>query len=179
MDHTEGKHMEDLVREQSVVLVTQSMDDEQHIRNVVRTIPNTTICLYNDPFNLLKSNDFKSADVFIVSVNLGDYDGRNLYIEQKNRLRIVPFLFLVDRPVTDEDWDHLSVVYSKDLYDYLEKPYSTKKLKHRINLMLTITHMYNVHTIDTVEGLRAFWKASVIRDREMLHQMREMYRKEK
>ena len=166
-------------RKQSVIVVTKSNDEENEIRNSLSGIPDLTINWYSDPHVLLRSPDYKKADVFIVSVNLGDYDGRNLYVEQKNRLRIVPFLFLIDRPVSDEDWDHLSVVYSKDLYDYIEKPYSIKKLRHRVNLMLTITHMYNMHTFSTVDELREFWKDSVLRDREMLKRMREMYRKEK
>ena len=165
-------------REQSIVVVTKFGEDKE-IKDSLNGIPNLDIRWYDDPQVLLRSPDYKKADVFIVSVNLGDYDGRNLYVEQKNRLRIVPFLFLIDRPVSDEDWDHLSVVYSKDLYDYIEKPYSTKKLRHRVNLMLTITHMYNMHTVSTVEELREFWKDSVVRDREMLKRMREMYRKEK
>ena len=163
---------------QSIIVVTNSEEDKSTIKLSLEGI-DATVQFYNDTIELVKLPLFKSADVFIVSVNLGDYDGRNLYLEQKNRLRIVPFLFIIDRPVTDEDWDHLSVVYSKDLYDYIEKPYSVKKLRHRINLMLTITHLYNMHTLNTIDDLRDFWKESIIRDRDMLQKMREMYRKEK
>jgi response regulator RpfG family c-di-GMP phosphodiesterase len=166
-------------RQQLIIVVTKLKEDEDLIREGLKSIPNIEVKFFNDPIILLRSTDVKQADVYIVSVDLGNYDGRNLYLEQKSRLRIVPFLFIVDRPVMDEDWDCLSVAYSKDLYDYLEKPLSAKKLKHRVNLMLTITHIYNMHTINTVDELRDFWKESVIRDREMLRQMREMYRKEK
>jgi DNA-binding response OmpR family regulator len=169
----------DIRENQMIVLASKEEEDIKIIQEALQGIPNLEIKQYNDPLILLKSNDYKNADVFIVSVNLGDYDGRNLYLEQKSRLRIVPFLFIVNRPVTDEDWDHLSVVYSKDLYDYIEKPFSIRKLRHRINLMLTITNLYNTHTINTVDGLRAFWKDSIVRDRDMLRQLREMYRKEK
>lgn len=171
--------MSDIDKMQSVILVTVNNEDKNAVNNAMQDIDDVKLYTFDDPQVLLVSKEFKEADVFVVSVNLGDYDGRNLYLEQKNRLRIVPFLFLVDRPVTDEDWDHLSVVYSKDLFDYLEKPYSTKKLKHRVSLMLTITHMYNTHTVSTIDGLRSLWKDSVVRDRQMLHQMREMYRKGK
>ena len=168
------------IREESkqmVVAVTKSDEDEHEIRNGLTGINNIVLNFFNDPHKLLDSPLFKRADVFIVSVNLGDYDGRNLYLEQKNRLRIVPFLFLIDRPVQDKDWDCCSIEFSKDLYDYLEKPYSIKKLRHRVNLMLTITNMYNIHTIDTVDGLRAFWRESVIKDRQIISRIREIYRK--
>lgn len=177
MDKDNNRELD--VLKQLVVAVTKSEQDAHDIRNGLQGINSIDFKLFNDPHELLSSVEFKKADVFIVSINLGNYDGRQLYLEQKNRLRIVPFLFLIDRPITDQDWDCCSVVYSKDLYDYLEKPYSSKKLRHRVNLMLTITNMYNVHTIDTIDGIRAFWRESVIKDREMLHRMREIYRKEK
>lgn len=163
---------------QRIVVVTKSDQINHDLRNCLQGMHVTT-SFYDDPKHLLTSFDFRRADVFVVSVNLGDYDGRNLYLEQKNRLRIVPFLFLIDRPVTDEDWDGYSVVYSTDLFDYLEIPYSLKKLKHRIKLMLTITNMYNIHTLDTIEGLRIFWRESIIKDREMLRRMKAIYGKEK
>lgn len=167
------------IKKQTVVSIVKPDEDEQLVRECLSSIPDIDCSFYNEPQTFLKSLEYKQADVFIVSVDFDDYDGRDLYLEQKNRLRIVPFLFLAERPVTDDDWDHLSVRYTKDLFDYLEKPLSIKKLKHRINLMLTITHMYNLHTVNTLDELRDFWKESVIRDRNMLQKMKQMYRKEK
>ena len=164
---------------QLIIIVTKSDDDNLVIRKSLAHIPGLIMCTYDDPCRLIKSPDFKKADVFIVSVDLGEFDGRRLYLEQRNRLRIIPFIFIIDAPIKDEDWDYLSSTYSKDLYDYIEKPINPKIIGHRVSLMLTITHIYNMHTIDTIDGLRSFWKESVIRDREMLQKMRELYKKEK
>jgi response regulator RpfG family c-di-GMP phosphodiesterase len=164
---------------QLIITVTKSDDENLVIRNSLVHIPDLVIRAYNDPCKLMNSSDFRKADVFIVSVDLNGFDGRTLYLEQKNRLRIIPFLFIIEPPIKDEDWDYLSSTYSKDLYDYIEKPINPKEIGHRVSLMLTITHIYNMHTIDTIDGLRNFWKESVIRDREMLQKMRELYKKEK
>lgn len=164
---------------QLIIIVTKSRDDEFIIRNSICHIPGLVIRTYDDPCVLINSPDFRKADVFIVSVDLDGFDGRKLYLEQKNRLRIIPFLFIIEAPIKDADWDYLSSTYSKDLYDYIEKPLNPKVIGHRVSLMLTITHIYNMHTIDTIDGLRSFWKESVIRDRELLQRMRELYKKEK
>ena len=81
--------------------------------------------------------------------------------------------------LNDTDWDRLSVVYSKDLYDYMERPLSTKKLRNRIGLMLTINNIYNTHTLNTKKGLIQFWKDSLVRDRKIMNDLRELYVKGK
>lgn len=166
-------------KRQLIVVVAKDDDRVNEYKSALVEINDVQICSYTDHLSLLCSPDFKLADVFVADVDLNGYDGRNLYIEQKDRLRIVPFLFVKDTPIDDEDWDDLSVIYHKDLFDFIEYPFSKKKLKHRVNLMLTITNMYNMHTLNTIEGLRSFWRDSIIRDRQMIQRINEMYEKEK
>lgn len=164
---------------QSIMVVINNEADTLVIKEAITSISDASAFYYSSPEELLSTNIYKRADVFIVSSSFGDYDGRKLYLEQRNRFRIVPFLFILDRPVTDADWDFFEKDTTKDLYDYIEKPLSIKKLRHRVSLMLTITHMYNEHRINTIEGLRSFWKDSVIRDREMIVKMKQLYKEGK
>jgi len=167
-------------KQQLVVVMGKNDERIDEYKSAIIEIQDVRIASYNDPLALLCSNDFKSADVFVSDVDLKNgYDGRNLYIEQKGRLRIVPFLFIMDTEIRDNDWDDLSVIYHKDLFDFIEYPFSKKKLKHRVNLMLTITNMYNMHTLNTIEGLRSFWRESIMRDREVINRMNAMYQREK
>ena len=166
--------------EQLVVSLINNVEDEKNIRTGLYDLNNIIVKVFNNFDLLLNSSDYNEADVFIVSVDMGVKDGRDLYLKQVDRLRIVPFLFIIDRPVNDDDWDLSSISLSDNcLYDYLEKPYSVKKLKQRVTLMLTINNLYNKYTMDTTEGLRLFWKESIIQDRKILRKMRELYRKEK
>lgn len=167
-------------KQQLIVVVGKNEKRIEEYKSALIEIQDVRIVSYTDPLSLLCAQDFKSADVFVADVDLKDgYDGRNLYIEQKDRLRIVPFLFIKDTEITDNDWDDLSVIYYKDLFDFIEYPFSTRKLKHRVNLMLTITNMYNMHTLNTIEGLRSFWRESIMRDRDVISKMNAMYRREK
>ena len=171
--------MNETLNSQLIVALTKCKEDKDVIINSIKDIPEVNLKLYDDYNILLHSSDFKNANIFIVSVDLDGFDGKKLYFEQKNRLRIIPFLFILNRSIIDKDWDDLAYTYSKDLFDFLEKPISEKQLKHKVNLMLTITNIYNMHTIDTFDGLRQFWKQSIIRDREILDKMKDMYRKGK
>ena len=74
-------------KKQIVISVTKLEEDEHLIKESLSGVTNVECYFYKDPLSLLSSSEYKQADVFIVSVELNNYDGRNLYLEQKNRLR--------------------------------------------------------------------------------------------
>jgi DNA-binding response OmpR family regulator len=172
MDNINGKQL---------VVVTSSTNNlSTNTKILQQANPNAMVRGFSDPYQMLRSPEYKSADVFVVDVELGDMDGRTLYLQQKNRLRIVPFLFIINKDITDDDWDYFKEFsIDKDIFDYLRYPYSPKQLIHKVNLMLTITYSYNAHTTATIDGLREIWKNTVIKDRMFLNELQTRYRKER
>lgn len=152
-----------IVIDKEEYLINQTIDSLKCLKNDV------FIKTFIDPEKLIISNIFKKADVIISGVELkDDFDGRNLYFEQKERFKLIPFLFLIDRPTIDEDYNRLSI-YHRDLFDYMQRPFDSKNLKQRVNLMLSITSIYNMHMINTAEGIRSLWRDVIENDKRLLN----------
>lgn len=160
---------------QSIVIIDRTDELVCDMKEKLSELKGTVTYCFTDPNALLRSNEFTCADVFIVGFDLDKYDGRKLYFAQKDRIQIVPFLFVTDYQMADRDFEILRSIYEKDLFDYIARPFSKSRFVHKVNLMLTITKMYNMHMISTSAGVREFWFELIRQDRKMIEKLRETF----
>jgi FixJ family two-component response regulator len=160
-------------QKQTVAIVDIDETNIETVKDLLLSSENFNVKIFLNPTELIKRNEiYEEADAFVVNVNLGNLDGRELYTIQKDRFKIIPFLFLIDRDITNSDFDISINEY--DLFDYFRIPIrdNKKALLHKIKLMLSITSKYNNYSLKTLNNIREFWKETVKADAQMIRDLR-------
>lgn len=127
--------------------------------------------------DLETSGNLYTGDVYIVECNsLNGIDGRLLYdLQKENRIELVPFLFIVDRDLSDSDYTYFSEKYLTNVFDYITKPVIENQFKHKMSHILSFMSSAD-NSVNTHEDyFYTKWKKSILEDRKRLRSARESW----
>jgi PAS domain-containing protein len=132
------------------------LDDEELVCELIselieKTVPDARAVCHTSVEGLLDDPELKDADLFVVDVSLGRFDGRDLPELLPEVLKQVPILF-ISGVYQDED---LSMISPDIIFDFAAKPIPTYILANRIGLLLRVSRQRRAQFEATGIG---YWK---------------------
>jgi len=124
------------------------LDDEESIQDLLkRSLEKySDIEIYGNEEEMLKSENLKKADLFVIDIKLNGRTGIDVARNLSNICPGTPFLFISGySDVTDELFEFTN----KNVVDFISKPISLTSFRNRVSVLLRASNYVKAHEIET------------------------------